>query len=119
LVVVSFFYKSYNRQSQFFEADKLTRRERHMLNLYESFLHIVTGVEDLDDTQDGSGALDKVAERIHSQGDIDAQGGIFAGHNEAMNSMPASPDKAVGGLYLELKPKLRIRRLAEPATEPK
>ncbi|MET9789295.1 NAD(P)/FAD-dependent oxidoreductase [Streptomyces canus] len=117
LVVVSFFYKSYNRESQFFEADKLTRRERHMLNLYESFLHIVTGVEDLDDTQDGSGALDKVAERIQSQGDLDTQGGILAGHNEAMNSMPASPDKAVGGLYLELQPRLRIRRLAEQAAE--
>ncbi|MFE9611265.1 NAD(P)/FAD-dependent oxidoreductase [Streptomyces sp. NPDC006012] len=117
LVVVSFFYKSYNRQSQFFEADKLTRRERHMLNLYESFLHIVTGVEDLTDTQDGTGALDKVAERIRSQGDLDTQGGILAGHNEAMNSMPASPDKAVAGLYLELEPKLRIRRLAEPAVE--
>ncbi|MFJ6616315.1 NAD(P)/FAD-dependent oxidoreductase [Kitasatospora sp. NPDC091335] len=115
LVVVSFFYKSYNRQSQFFEADKLTRRERHMLNLYESFLHIVTGVEDLDDSQDGTAALDKVADRIRSQGDLDTEGGILAGHNEAMNSMPSSPDKAVGGLYLELKPKLRIRRLVEPA----
>ncbi|MEV5385833.1 NAD(P)/FAD-dependent oxidoreductase [Streptomyces sp. NPDC052721] len=117
LVVVSFFYKSYNRESQFFEADKLTRRERHMLNLYESFLHIVTGVEDLDDSRDGTGALDKVAQRIRSQGDIDTEGGILAGHNEAMNAMPASPDKAVGGLYLELEPKLRIRRLVEPAVE--
>ncbi|MEE1840852.1 NAD(P)/FAD-dependent oxidoreductase [Streptomyces sp. NPDC007076] len=117
LVVVSFFYKSYNRQSQFFEADKLTRRERHMLNLYESFLHIVTGVEDLDDTQGGTGALDKVAERIRSQDQQDTQGGILAGHNEAMNSMPSSPDKAVGGLYLELSPRLRIRRLAEAAVE--
>jgi flavin-dependent dehydrogenase len=114
LVVVSFFYKSYNRQSQFFEADKLTRRERHMLNLYESFLHIVTGVEDLDDTQDGTSALDKVAERIRDQGDLDTEGGILAGHNEAMNSMPASPEKAVGGLYLELEPKLRIRRIGQP-----
>jgi flavin-dependent dehydrogenase len=117
MVVVSFFYKSYNRESQFFEADKLTRRERHMLNLYESFLHIVTGVEDLDDSRDGGGALDKVADRIRSQGDLDAQGGVLAGHNEAMNSMPTSPDKAVAGLYLEMEPKLRIRRLAEAAVE--
>jgi len=114
LVVVSFFYKSYNRQSQFFEADKLTRRERHMLNLYESFLHIVTGMEDLDDTRDGSGALDKVANRIKEQGDLDAQGGVEAGHNEAMNSMPTSADKAVLGLYLELEPRLRLRRLGTP-----
>jgi flavin-dependent dehydrogenase len=117
LVVVSFFYKSYNRQSQFFEADKLTRRERHMLNLYESFLHIVTGVEDLDDTTDGSAALDKVATRIKEQGDLDTQGGIVAGHNEAMNSMPTSPEKSVGGLYLELQPKLKLRRLAATVAE--
>ncbi|MCA1219639.1 NAD(P)/FAD-dependent oxidoreductase [Streptomyces sp. 8L] len=117
LVVVSFFYKSYNRESQFFEADKLTRRERHMLNLYESFLHIVTGVEDLSDSRDGSSALDRVAERIHAQGDSKTEGGVLAGHNEAMNSMPSSPDKAVGGLYLEMQPRLRIRRLAEPAVE--
>ena len=109
LVVVSFFYNSYNRQTQFFEADKLTRRERHMLNLYESFLHIVTGIEDLDDSKDGSAALDAVASRI------DTQGGITAGHNEAMNSMPTSPQKAVGGLYLELQPRLRIRRSTQPA----
>ncbi|MGW3199707.1 NAD(P)/FAD-dependent oxidoreductase [Streptomyces sp. NPDC001118] len=117
LVVVSFFYKSYNRQSQFFEADKLTRRERHMLNLYESFLHIVTGIEDLDDTRDGTGALDKVANRMRAQGDIDTQGGIVAGHNEAMNSMPNSPQRSVAGLYLELEPRLRIRRLGTPVVE--
>ncbi|MEC3979800.1 hypothetical protein [Amycolatopsis sp. H20-H5] len=114
---MSFFYKSYNRQSQFFEADKLTRRERHMLNLYESFLHIVTGVEDLDDTKDGSGALDKVAARLKEQGGIDTEGGIAAGHNEAMNSMPTSPEKSVAGLYLELEPKLKLRRLAARVVE--
>jgi flavin-dependent dehydrogenase len=116
LVVVSFFYKSYNRRSQFFEADKLTRRERHMLNLYESFLHIVTGIEDLDDSRDGSSALDKVAGRIRDQGEIDTQGGLVAGHNEAMNSMPTSPQKSVAGLYLELEPRLRIRRLGTRET---
>ena len=117
LVVVSFFYKSYNRQSQFFEADKLTRRERHMLNLYESFLHIVTGIEDLDDSRDGSEALDKVTNRVRAQGEIDTQGGIVAGHNEAMNSMPTSPEKSVAGLYLELEPRLRLRRFGTPVVE--
>ncbi|MFD0885748.1 NAD(P)/FAD-dependent oxidoreductase [Streptosporangium algeriense] len=112
LVVVSFFYKSYNRQSQFFEADKLTRRERHMLHLYESFLHIVTGIEDLDDSTAGEEALESVAERIVQQQRI------TAGHNEALNSMPTSPREAVGGLYLELEPKLRIRRAAPSAPAP-
>jgi len=113
LVVVSFFYNSYNRQTQFFEADKLTRRERHMLNLYESFLHIVTGIEDLDDAGDGEAALQEVAQQIATQQKINA------GHNEAMNSLPSSPREAVGGLYLELEPRLRIRRTgaAAPAEE--
>lgn len=104
LIVVSFFYNSYNRKTQFFEADKLTRRERHMLNLYESFLHIVTGIEDLDDTSDGGEAMNEVTEQIARQQKI------ANGHNEAMNAMPTSPREAVGGLYLELTPRLRVRR---------
>ncbi len=108
LVVVSFFYKSYNRQSQFFEANKLTRRERDMLHLYESFLQIVTGIEDLDDTTAGEEALESVSQQLARQQKI------TAGHNEALNSMPTDPRKAVGGLYLELEPKLRIRRANEP-----
>ncbi|MGW7579342.1 NAD(P)/FAD-dependent oxidoreductase [Streptomyces sp. NPDC054765] len=108
LVVVSFFYKSYNRETQFFEADKLTRRERHMLNLYESFLHIVTGIEDLDDSRDGEEALASVSQQLANEKKI------TAGHNEAMNAMPTSPRDAVGGLYLELEPKLRIRRSGAP-----
>ncbi|HTZ44507.1 MAG TPA: NAD(P)/FAD-dependent oxidoreductase [Jatrophihabitans sp.] len=107
LVVVSFFYNSYNRETQFFEADKLTRRERHMLNLYESFLHIVTGVEDLDDSKDGAAALDAVANRLATSGQL------VAGHNEAMNSMPTSPQTSVSGLFLELEPRLRIRRITQ------
>jgi flavin-dependent dehydrogenase len=105
LVVVSFFYNSYNRKLQFFESNKLTRRERHMLNLYESFLHIVSGIEDLDDSKDGGSALDTVAKQIATQAKI------TAGHNEAMNSMPTSPQNSVAGLYLDLEPRLRIRRL--------
>ncbi|MER7751440.1 NAD(P)/FAD-dependent oxidoreductase [Kitasatospora sp. NPDC097643] len=108
LVVVSFFYQSYNRQSQFFEANKLTRRERHMLHLYESFLHIVTGIEDLDDSTAGEKALDAVSEQMA------VQRKISAGHNEALNSMPTDPQSAVGGLYLELEPKLRLRRATAP-----
>lgn len=111
LIVVSFFYKSYNRTTQFFEADKLTRRERRMLDLYESFLHIVTGIEDLDDSKDGEAALEAVSEQIATQQKL------TAGHNEAMNAMPTSPRDAVGGLYLELSPTLRIRR-ASDASDP-
>ncbi|MEU2059751.1 NAD(P)/FAD-dependent oxidoreductase [Streptomyces sp. NPDC013455] len=109
LVVVSFFYKSYNRQSQFFEANKLTRRERHMLHLYESFLHIVTGMEDIKDSTDGEEALEEVSENLATQQKL------TAGHNEALNSMPTDARSAVGGLYLELEPRLRIRRSSDVA----
>lgn len=102
LIMVSFFYRSFSRESQFFEADKLTRRERHMLNLYESFLYVVSGVEDLDDAKDS--ALNVVAARLQQSGQL------FAGENEAMAAMPISKQNAVGGVYLQLEPELRLRR---------
>ncbi|WP_327697958.1 tryptophan 7-halogenase [Streptomyces sp. NBC_00459] len=111
LILVSFFYKSFSRQSQFFEAQKLTRRERGMLHLYESFLNVVTGVEDIADTKDS--ALDAVARRMAESGHL------FAGESEAMAAMPTSQDTAVGGLYLVFEPRLGLRRRdAEPALTP-
>ena len=109
LILVSFFYRSYSRESQFFEADKLTRRERHMLNLYESFLHVVTGVEDLADAKDS--ALDAVAQRLA------ASGHLFAGENEALAAMPTSARTAVAGMYLALAPQLGLRRLREASAD--
>lgn len=102
LILVSFFYKSFSRQSQFFEANKLTRRERHMLKLYESFLYVVTGVEDLDDARDS--ALDAVAQRLAESGHL------FAGESEAIAAMPTSERTAVGGIYLVFEPQLGLRR---------
>lgn len=104
LIMVSFFYRSFSRESQFFEADKLTRRERHMLNLYESFLYVTSGVEDLDDAKDS--ALNVVAARLQESGQL------FAGENEAMAAMPISAQNAVGGVYLQLEPELRLCRKA-------
>ncbi len=110
LILVSFFYKSFSRESQFFEAQKLTRRERHMLNLYESFLYVVTGVEDIADTRDS--ALDAVAQRLTQSGHL------FAGENEALASMPTSEQTAVGGVYLVFEPRLGLRRRAAEPAEP-
>ncbi|MFG1999265.1 NAD(P)/FAD-dependent oxidoreductase [Spirillospora sp. NPDC048911] len=105
LILVSFFYRSFSRESQFFEADKLTRRERHMLNLYESFLYVVSGVEDLEDAKDS--ALDAVAARLQESGQL------FAGENEAMAAMPTSEQNAVGGVYLTFEPQLGLKRRAK------
>ncbi|MCD0453475.1 tryptophan 7-halogenase [Actinocorallia sp. API 0066] len=113
LILVSFFYKSFSRQSQFFEAQKLTRRERHMLNLYESFLYVVTGVEDIADSKDS--ALDAVARRMAESGHL------FAGENEALAAMPTSERNAVGGIYLVFEPRLGLRKrtgVTEPQPSP-
>ncbi|HEV2370658.1 MAG TPA: tryptophan 7-halogenase [Streptosporangiaceae bacterium] len=109
LILVSFFYKSFSRQSQFFEAQKLTRRERHMLKLYESFLYVVTGVEDLDDARDS--ALDAVARRMAESGHL------FAGESEAVAAMPTSEQTAVGGIYLVFEPQLGLRRRDSQSAE--
>ncbi|WP_433326862.1 NAD(P)/FAD-dependent oxidoreductase [Spirillospora sp. CA-294931] len=102
LILVSFFYRSFSRESQFFEARKLTRRERHMLRLYESFLYVVSGVEDVEDAKDS--ALDAVAARLRQSGQA------LAGENEAMATMPTSEADAVGGVYLTFEPRLGLRR---------
>lgn len=101
LILVSLFYRSYRREAQFFEADKLTRRERHLLQLYESFLHIVSGVEDLADARDS--ALDIVASRLLLSGTPAAAAGDLM-------QVPTSPENAVAGLYLVTEPVLGLRR---------
>lgn len=105
LVLVSLLYGSYKREAHLFQADKLTRRERRMLELYESFLQVVSGVEDLADAKENG--LDAVAARLASGADV-------GGHNRAMDAMPDSERSAVGGLYLAYEPRLGLRRVATP-----
>jgi len=110
LVLVSLLYSSYRREAHLFQADKLTRRERRMLALYESFLQVVSGVEDLADARESG--LDAVAARLASGADV-------GGHNQAMDALPDSERSAVGGLYLAYEPALGLRRVAgAPAPTP-
>lgn len=103
LVVVSIFYQNYRgRDEQFFEAQKLTSREKHNLKLHEAFLHIVTGVEDLEDAKDR--AFDAVADALAPDGNP------LANHNSNMLQVPDSSERAVSGLYLSTEPKLTLLR---------
>ena len=104
LVLVSLLYRSYRREAHLFEADRLTRRERGMLQLYESFLHVVSGVEDLADARESG--LDAVAARLAAGGDV-------TGHNRAMDALPTSAATSVAGLHLAFDP-LGLRRAGDP-----
>ncbi len=102
LVLVSFLYQGFDRSAQLFEAERLTRRERQLVRLQESFLDISSGMEDLRDVTDAS--VDAVSTRMSASGHLSTQ---------IMGGLPTSRQDAVGGLYLETTPVLRLR---EPAS---
>jgi flavin-dependent dehydrogenase len=109
LVLVSVFYESYRgRDYHFYNAQKLTARERGELHLHEAFLRIVSGVEDLAETQDA--AFAKVRDEL-TGGD---------GGRDPLATMlrkpgrpPLSGENAVRGLYLIQRPRLGLRRAAD------
>ncbi|GAA5076494.1 NAD(P)/FAD-dependent oxidoreductase [Nocardia iowensis] len=114
LVLVSVFYQSYRgRDEHFFEAQKLTSREKRRLNLHEAFLHIVTGIEDLADAKEK--AYEVVADRL--AGPNAPTNNPLANHNASMEQMPDSPSRALAGLYLETEPKLTLRRADDAAVQ--
>jgi hypothetical protein len=105
IVLVQVFYENYRgRDEQFYQAQRLTRREKHHLNLNEAFLHIVSGIEDLADAKEL--AFDVVS------GDFIDPGGSpvfpFDRHNVELLQQPTSPDRAISGLYLSTEPKLTL-----------
>jgi flavin-dependent dehydrogenase len=104
LVVVSLFYQAYRgRDEQFFEAQRLTRREQNNLQLHEAFLNVVTGIEDLADAQNE--AFDMVAGTLSPD-----TGNPLAHHNSGMLQAPSTPGMAVDGLYLSTEPTLTLLR---------
>ncbi len=114
LVLVSVFYQSYRgRDEHFFEAQKLTSREKLRLNLHEAFLNIVTGIEDLADAKEK--AYDVVADRL--AGPHAPTNNPLANHNTSMEQLPDAPSRALEGLYLETEPKLTLRRITDVPAE--
>lgn len=106
LVLVSFLYRDFAREAQLFEASQLTRRQRRLFGLYESFLDVTSGVEDLRDAADGE-AVEAVSGRLRSSGHLSAQ---------VMGGLPLSGHETVSGLYLTTDPVLGLSENA-PATE--
>ena len=104
LVLVSVFYQSYEgRDSHFFRAQELTRRDRGALSLQESFLNIASGMEDVRD-----GAYEVIARQLRG-----AETGVpnpLANHNYRSESLPTDPRSAVAGLYLVTAPRLGLAR---------
>lgn len=110
LVLVSVFYENYRgRDYHFYNAQKLTARERGELRLHEAFLRIVSGVEDLADSQDE--ALARVKEHLTGSGDATAD--PLSNLLKSPGRSPFSPDNHVGGLYLVTQPRLGLARAAD------
>ncbi|WP_210747831.1 NAD(P)/FAD-dependent oxidoreductase [Actinomadura latina] len=107
LVLVSVFYEAYRgRDEHFFNAQRLSRREKSNLQLHEAFLHITAGVEDLADAMDQERAYDAVAKELVGEG---AEGGNpLANHNVNMLQPPDAPGRSLAGLYLSIEPKLTL-----------
>jgi hypothetical protein len=106
LVLVSVFYQSYKgRDAHFFEAQGLTRRDRVGLELQESFLNIVSGMEDMADAHDG--AYEEISRRLRG-----AETGVsnpLANHNYRSEALPTDARSAVAGFYLVTEPQLGLQ----------
>lgn len=106
LVLVSVFYQSYKgRDAHFFEAQALTRQDRIGLELQESFLNIVSGMEDIVDAHDG--AYDVIASTLRG-----AHTGVsnpLANHNYRSEALPTDAGSAVAGFYLVTEPQLGLQ----------
>ncbi|HZB50037.1 MAG TPA: NAD(P)/FAD-dependent oxidoreductase [Mycobacteriales bacterium] len=115
IVLVSAFYDNYRgRDEQFYIAQRLSRREKHHLNLHEAFLHIITGIEDLADAKER--AFDVASSEFN-----DPSGKPtfpFAHHNVNTLQRPDSPELALAGLYLVTEPRLTLLWGEPAAAEP-
>lgn len=129
LVLVSIFYQNHQgKESHFFKAQELTRKERQHLQLDEAFLNIVSGVEDLDDAKDS--AYEVVAEQLSglhadnrnllqnrekmaSLTDKERADAIekASTYNQAIERFSLSPDTAVEGLYVATEQRLGLREI--------
>lgn len=113
LVVVSSFYQAYRgRDHYFWQAQQLTSADRRHLNLHESFLHIVSGIEDLSDSRDAA----YLAAVREMSGAGSGNPNPLANHNKSVEQRvaPIRPETALRGLYLVTEPGLGLR-WSEPA----
>ncbi|MFD5420942.1 NAD(P)/FAD-dependent oxidoreductase [Streptomyces sp. NPDC127069] len=108
LILVGAFYDIHQgRDAHFRRAQQLSRRDQRDLRLHESFLHIVSGVEDLHDAEDGASELfAALREPVAGHRKV----GLGGHGSSRMTPWPTDPEHAIAGLRLVLEPRLGLRR---------
>lgn len=108
-VLVGAFYDIHQgRDAHFRRAQTLSHRDQAPLRLHESFLHIISGMEDFHDAQDDIATRLFTALRAPLPGHRPVG---LGGHGASMMTpWPTLPERAVAGLRLALRPHLCLRR---------
>lgn len=107
LLLVAAFYESYQgKDYHFYNAQRLSSREKDDLHLHESFLRIISGIEDMEDAKEA--AYDLVLSKLRGGGEY---GSPFK-HLPGMRDEPVSAEHAIGGMYLRFKPRLGLAKAA-------
>ncbi len=109
LVLVGAFYDIHQgRDAQFRRAQALSHRDQRGLRLHESFLNIISGIEDLHDAQDTAVAQAFTSLRRPMPGHRPVG---LGGHGAtAMTPWPTTPERSVAGLRLTVHPHLGLSR---------
>ncbi|MFH7594127.1 tryptophan 7-halogenase [Streptomyces racemochromogenes] len=107
LILVSAFYRLHDgRDAYFRKAQTLSRRDRAGMRLHESFLDIVTGVEDVRDAREE--AVDLLHAKLRDPLPGQRPHGLGGHATDRMFSLPTSPHHAPAGLFLDLDPYPRL-----------
>ncbi len=108
VLLISAFYESYRgKDHHFYNAQRLSAREKNTLLLHETFLRIISGIEDLADAREA--AFDLVIDELRSE-----DGATPFRHLPGMRDEPISAEYAIDGLYVRLAPHFGLTR-ADPA----
>jgi len=129
LVLVSSFYRAYaGRSTYFWEAQQLVSRDCTTEDLGDAFLEIVSGIADYQESGQplAEQVLEEVSRRAAANLEVVKQRTPLADMTPAQREqsmaklklmsgispdLPRSPDTAIDGMWLELEPSLRVRRL--------
>ncbi|WP_037889327.1 NAD(P)/FAD-dependent oxidoreductase [Streptomyces sp. NRRL S-87] len=107
LILVTAFYRIHDgRDTYFRKAQTLSRRDRAGTRLHESFLNIITGIEDVRDAREE--AVDVLHSRLRGPLPGQPAHGLGGHATDQMFSLPTSRHHAPGGLFLELDPYPRL-----------
>jgi flavin-dependent dehydrogenase len=108
LILVTAFYRIHDGRDCYFRfAQTLSRRDQSRLRLHESFLNIVTGLEDLHDTNNDH-TIDAVYDALQRPVEGHPPYGLGGHGTSHMAPLPTSPDQAIEGLYLTTTPQLGL-----------